>query len=586
MSTKDTAGARCPDSIETSRLNVNKKTTLRLPRLSTSGSNTKPPISERTGEVGKQRKNPFKLPADKDIFLWNQENEQRKQQESQRQRTLKVHEKSTYAGRIRANLASMRQSLKEEPDDVYHKSSRRTLPTLNNNPVRKKPATTGNRDSIRDYITKQRELFYTEYSLRVKKEVLQTLSEKVTQEEKSVRQAEIAFDKNETMFVNLIKEDEKNTAKAIKCAEDATNAKLEKMAEIRAISQEIAAVKSDISQHQQTLDEYSLYSDFLLKISPPEWQEKQQARKTTADNIKASIKQRETQPAETVKPGRRMERVSRKLPPVCDPRTPSRQGMMGTRETAKRVRKEVSVPLDESKLSEYEEPELYFTDPQQMIDLLADLEMQNLYLIQHSGETEETLGEMNHRLENTRKKMKQETDLHNQQVNIISHAIQREKDRAAELELKTRLFSCGENNSKDQDAMLEALGKKVVEVYRGCGGESGTNMDTLQTLTKIEGLMHDMLDKVEQVPKDLILSMTKAREKERRLRIREEKIQVQNIQLEKYRIKAQERSQAETKRPTGRRLMPRSLPPLKKQPVKKDDGRKDLELETYRYFYT
>ncbi|KAJ8007896.1 hypothetical protein DPEC_G00098940 [Dallia pectoralis] len=77
--------------------------------------------------------------------------------------------------------------------------------------------------------------------------------------------------------------------------------------------------------------------------------------------------------------------------------------------------------------------------------------------------------------------------------------------------------------------------------------------------------MHDMLDKVEQVPKDLILSMTKAREKERRLRIREEKIQVQNIQQEKYRIKAQERSQAETKRPTGKKLMPCSLPPLKKK---------------------
>ncbi|KAJ8007895.1 hypothetical protein DPEC_G00098930 [Dallia pectoralis] len=169
----------------------------------------------------------------------------------------------------------------------------------------------------------------------------------------------------------------KRMKRTIKCAEDATNAKLEKMAEIRAISQEIAAVKRD----------------FLLKISPPEWQEKQQARKTMAENIKASIKQRETQPAETVKPGRRMDRVSRKLPPVCDPRNPSRQGMMGTRQTDKRVRKEVSVPLDESKLSEYEEPELYFTDPQQMIDLLADLEMQNLYLIQQSGGDEPQTGE-------------------------------------------------------------------------------------------------------------------------------------------------------------------------------------------------
>jgi hypothetical protein len=52
-----------------------------------------------------------------------------------------------------------------------------------------------------------------------------------------------------------------------------------------------------------------------------------------------------------------------------------------------------------------QEPELFFTDPQQLLDLLTDLEKQNLTLIQNSRETEETMEEFKHTLDNTRNKM-------------------------------------------------------------------------------------------------------------------------------------------------------------------------------------
>lgn len=52
-----------------------------------------------------------------------------------------------------------------------------------------------------------------------------------------------------------------------------------------------------------------------------------------------------------------------------------------------------------------EEPELYFTEPQQLLDLLSDLEEQNLSLIQNSQETEESLEEFRQTMEQTRKNM-------------------------------------------------------------------------------------------------------------------------------------------------------------------------------------
>lgn len=52
-----------------------------------------------------------------------------------------------------------------------------------------------------------------------------------------------------------------------------------------------------------------------------------------------------------------------------------------------------------------EEPMLYFTNPEQLLVLLNELEEQNLSLIQNSRETEEALEEYGQIMEATRKKM-------------------------------------------------------------------------------------------------------------------------------------------------------------------------------------
>ena len=51
------------------------------------------------------------------------------------------------------------------------------------------------------------------------------------------------------------------------------------------------------------------------------------------------------------------------------------------------------------------EPELYYTDPQQLLDLLTELEEQNLSLIQNSRETEEALEDIRYTMDLTQKKM-------------------------------------------------------------------------------------------------------------------------------------------------------------------------------------
>lgn len=52
-----------------------------------------------------------------------------------------------------------------------------------------------------------------------------------------------------------------------------------------------------------------------------------------------------------------------------------------------------------------QEPELYFTDPQQLLDVFTKLEEQNLSLVQNTQEMEEALEELSFTLKNTQTRM-------------------------------------------------------------------------------------------------------------------------------------------------------------------------------------
>lgn len=52
---------------------------------------------------------------------------------------------------------------------------------------------------------------------------------------------------------------------------------------------------------------------------------------------------------------------------------------------------------------------MYFTEPQQLLDIFADLELQNLFLIQNSQETEQALEELKQNYQETKKQMDDKT---------------------------------------------------------------------------------------------------------------------------------------------------------------------------------
>ncbi|KAK3102468.1 hypothetical protein FSP39_011574 [Pinctada imbricata] len=533
-------------------------------------------------DISKQG-NPFKMPRDSDIFVLRDKERQRKKQERLRQRQLRVHEKTTYASKLNFRTASMiRPADSDEEkegedtdkaiavkDDPEH-----TIAVTRDRHVEK--------ESLAEYIAKKREMFLVQYSLGVKRNEMSKLEEISQAEEKKLELAEQYLEEDAAMFDEFLKENDHGSNEAVREAENETKAKLEKVAEIKKVNAAMMGIKSEISKYEDTLKEYHMYRKFLENLTPQEWRDDQE--KARKKRLEEKRKEREKNLLNQQKSGPQPDTkgVPRKKPPGPTPRgsIPSKSG--GTKKSEETA---VVVVTEEEEEDSDEELELFFTHPQELLDIFAELEEQNLSLIQNSQETEEALEEMKQTIKQTKVKMEKETTILKEQIEKLNNQINKEETKAADLKIKAKLFSYGEFKAEDQQKMLDSLNKKVEEVYRSCIGDNEANISTLQMLTNIENRLEELFEQIETMPQEKVEAAEKAKEKERRLKLREEKMEQQRLHQEERVRKALERAKAEPKKQTGRKLVFRSEPPRHKK--REDDGadQASKEEEELAYFF-
>ncbi|KAH9490579.1 hypothetical protein Btru_033585 [Bulinus truncatus] len=530
--------------------------------------------------------NPFKMPPDSDIFLLRDKEKQKKLKEKMRQKELKVHEKTTYTSRICFRPASMIQPPESESEDeedadktvAVKDDPQFTIAITRDRHVEK--------ESLSEYIAKKREMFLVQYSLGVKRDEMRKLEEIAQAEEKKLELAEQYLEEDAAMFDEFLKENDKNSVEAIKIAETEAKLKMEKVNEIKRINAQMMAIKSEISKYEDTLKEYQLYSNFLESLIPSDIQEQRLKEKLRRKEEK--LKERE-KTLSVRWPGRKSESSSAKT----SVSGPSGKGKLAPKPPEKRKSNDKDKKLDELEESAInmtdiddsdEELDLYFTDPQQLLEIFAELEEQNLSLIQNSQETEEALEEMKHTIKATKIKMESETKTLKEQIDRLQAEIQKEEAKAADLKIKAKMFNYGEFKADDdQEQRLAELNKKVEEVYRSCIGDNEANISTLQMLTNIENRLEELFETIETMPQDKVEAAEKAKDKERRQKMREEKMELLRLHQEERVKKALERAQAEPKKKTGKKLVFRSEPPMLKK--KEDEGADQTSKEEEELLY-
>jgi len=562
--------------------------------------------SSGVSEEDKKTINPFKVPPDHDIFALRDKEKHKKKEERDKQLKQKVHEKSTYTSRVNARTKAMIRPAGDTDDDLTDEEEGEKKGTM---ALKGDPdfvlATTKDRqvekEHLDDFIAKKREMFLVQYSLGVKRDEMRKLEEIAQAEEKKLELAEQYLEEDASMFDEFLKENDKNAVEAIKVAEQETKAKLEKVAEIKRINAQMMAVKSEISKNEDLLKEYMLYKEFLDQLTPQEILDERHRKKMEklaakegnkvhhekSPNVKKKVStSRATELERSSRMSLKSSRSGRnvKNQSASSHRRISHQSQGGDTDS------DVQSVLSLSNLSDEddtdEEAELFFTYPTQLLDIFSELEEQNLSLIQNSQETEEALEEMKKTIMQTKEKMNKETEALQKQIEGLKESIRKEEDKAIDLETKSKMFSYGEYKAEDQEKMLAQLNKKVEEVYRNCIGDNEANISTLQMLTNIENRLEELFEMIEVMPPNKVEMAEKAKDKERRLRLREEKLLAQKKHQEERIKKAIERAQAEPKKKTGRRLVFRSCPPQTRKREATTSEKFDKDEEEMKYFFT
>ena len=545
--------------------------------------------------------NPFRLPVDDRIFGLREVERRSKEAARAINSKVKVWDKK------RTDQVSRADRLQELVGDLAILKTADAIKMVDN-VVKIVAPRRQEKETIPEFIAKKREIFLVQMSLDTKREEIRKLEEKAQMKEEALFRSEQLLEEDAMRFDAFLKENDKKAHDAIKRAEEETKRKQEKTQEIKRLTQQIQTLSSEMSKHREALEDCMRYKKFLDLLTPPEWFKQHEV---------SMIEQRErskiSQHAKKMKEWETLRRRTLEQ---------QRKEIEARRELRKERHKRTRVPIDDEEDDELdskivlppapklddevaylsdEDPPMYFTRPQQLMDIFAALEEQNLFLIQNSQETEHTLEELQHDYRDTKMTMETRTGLLQVQIDELQQQISGEEQRASILHAKQlAAVEAGESvtaiigssskfgagiqapfppqvqSQQEKEKLLWELNSKVRMVYEQSGFDASSKPNTLFMLSQLESRLEALLTEIERMPVDYVIKAEKEKEKRRRERKREEQQALQERLQEERNKRAIERSMQAPKKRIGRQVMYRSRPIRREQ---KDDGDENNEKD-------
>ncbi|KAI5077544.1 hypothetical protein GOP47_0007368 [Adiantum capillus-veneris] len=212
-------------------------------------------------------KMPFVMPDDEELFRIRGLEKRRKEQKKL-DNMLPVAEKTTFASRMAATVAS--DSLKEEllainehiAKEMESIKAATVLPTEHYHKEK---------ENMAEFIAKKREIFLVQMSLDNKRAEIRKLEERSFQREEALRKSEEMLVEDTAQFEAFLKQNDEKVQEALKKAEQQTKMKQDKLADIKRLNASMATIKKDLNKFQEQLDECKKYKDFILSLTPKDW---------------------------------------------------------------------------------------------------------------------------------------------------------------------------------------------------------------------------------------------------------------------------------------------------------------------------
>ena len=246
-------------------------------------------------------------------------------------------------------------------------------------------------------------MFLVQMSLDTKKAEIKKLEEAAKKREEMLDRSEKMLQEDQDKFEEFLKKNDKMAHQAIAKAEKETKAKQDKMQEIKKLNAQIMQIKSRKLKAQEALEDCNRYREFLESITPAEYKADQMQLKR--DRREKYRKERHQKRSDWwhEKCAQEREEAKKKLEAELEAapggRRPRRK--KGSDEDAVVEDPPTPATPEEEKGDSESDSDIpmYFTEPQQLLDIFANLEEQNLFLIQNCQETEEGLEDLKQKFE-------------------------------------------------------------------------------------------------------------------------------------------------------------------------------------------
>ncbi|KAM9311677.1 cilia- and flagella-associated protein 100-like [Gastrophryne carolinensis] len=390
--------------------------------------------------------------------------------------------------------------------------------------------------SLKKYTNQQRKLLREQAVIKSKQDTLEHMQTALSTERKRIHNAQKTLEEKTLAFQDFRMQVKRNLVETMKViilmivnlfsADRETRARLQLEADIRKVRSEIVSFKSDIAKDEETLKQYKEYADFLYMLSPPEWRE---AQEKTKEERRAAKKATNTQVVSEGEKSKLMKESCEPKAIIQSRRFSYRKSSVSGRRPSRRSAAEVSLETCIEDKDSDEELELYFTDPQQLIQMIKELEENLFHSLKNLEEEEEHLEVIIQRESITKKHMNQKIEKVLQSKETLVNTLAKEKEELEALELKIKMFSFGDLTATDQDELLSKLTKLIAEVYRSCVGETQATIDPLEMLASIETNVIELEQKLEAAPRELVQAVRMEKNKEMRKRVREEKLRQREL---------------------------------------------------------
>ncbi|KAK3547618.1 hypothetical protein QTP86_026271 [Hemibagrus guttatus] len=510
-------------------------------------------------------RNPFTMP--KYLAQYRVLEKEWEKQERKRQRTLKVHEKGLKPGQNR-NRVLLREIKEEERKDMSKISEEDYSSSETDQGTPKWDYYY--LGSSRDFVEKQREISRLKYSKAVGEQAIKDLQEWRIREEAELAKPEERF--TEEAFLNNIEEEMNNMTMAVNTAEEEKMTMLTLTQQIQRTELEIKKVKRNIAKLKEKMDLEKKCEETLWSVSPPEWQKQQEARKQIAEKIKASA---QTSRRSSLCRGSGSSIV---LPPIQT--TSSKISVQSYKSRTKTQKQDEGVV---GNLEFYEKPQIYFTDPRQLLYNIEDMQVKTERLFEEKDRVEYLVEFGKEYWREPFEEMKKVKDEYTKRFMPLVKNLSEKRECVEKLMEKCERSKRSAVFQRNKEA-LKQVRKKIERVYVDSLDGKPDTLGSREMVSTMEEFLVEVLKELSSLPVEELRKMKREYIREKIASgKREEKLQAMRIRQQKRQRREAMREQW-TLRPMKKKEMVRSflVKPVKAAEERKAALARELEeLERY-----